>query len=302
MRGARLRNGLTSLRLLGLCLGDVKWRQCTDLDPCTVVFDELGGERERVLRHLLGLDREDQIPIRVAHAGDRSDDRRAQLGLGYLLIDLRDLEQRPRGIRPEVPQQRLSEGSRQRRVEHRVARREEVRLFLPVVVEGDRVAAAAPLDVLRQAVVASECVGAEDVAACRLAARERRLAADAEVGDEVRAIGCIEGGKREVEGLRVQPLDREVEIAVERALDGGVERELDTRAGRWGRRGRAGLPVCFVHAGKTRFGEFLRCLASDVVEACRLRLGLRRGGRCIRARVTIVKKAHEFCMVLCKAC
>ena len=278
MRRPGLGYRLAARRLFRLRLGDVQRRQRADLDARAVVLHELGGQRQRVQRDLFGLDREDEIPVRIAHVGDRPDDRRAQRRLGHLLVDLRDLELRPRGIGPEVAQQRLGECRGQRRVEHRVARGKQVRLLLAIVVERDRVAATAPLDVLRDAVVAGERVGAENVAAGGLAAGERCLAAEPERRDEVRAEGGVERREREIECLRREPFDRQVEIAVERPLDGAVERQLDADAGRRGRYGWSCLRLGVGSAGQPGFRELLCGFASDLLDTSRLRGVLCRSG------------------------
>ena len=74
---------------------------------------------------------------------------------------------------------------------------------------------------------------------------ERRLAAQSEVWRSAFGrIRRIERGEREVEGLRIEPLDRDVEIALERALDRVIERQLDARSRRRG--GMVGRVCSFV--------------------------------------------------------
>ena len=72
---------------------------------------------ERLLRDFIRLNREDEIPIRVADVRQRVRDRRAQLRLGNFLIDLRDLQLRSNGVGLEVAKQRLAVGRNQRRVD-----------------------------------------------------------------------------------------------------------------------------------------------------------------------------------------
>ena len=106
--GARLATAWRRVACSASACDDVERRQRADFDARPVVFDELGGQRQRALGDFFGLDREDEIPIRVAHVGDRPDDRRAQRRLGHLLIDLRDLQLRAGAVDAEVAQQRLT--------------------------------------------------------------------------------------------------------------------------------------------------------------------------------------------------
>ena len=163
------------------------------------------------------------IPVGIPHVGHRPHDGRAQRRFGHLLIEFGDLELRASAVGAEVAQQRLSESREQLRVEHRVARGKQVRLLLAIVVERDSVTAAAPLDVLLYAVIAGQGVGAENVSACCLTARECRLAAQPHGGNEIRVIGGIECREGEVVGLWVEPLDGEVKIPFQCALNGRVE-------------------------------------------------------------------------------
>ena len=59
----------------------------------------------------------------------------------------------------------------------------------------------------------------------------------------------IECGEREVVRLRREPLDRQIEIAIERALNRVIERQLDSRSRRRGRNGGSRLFVRLGSAG-----------------------------------------------------
>src|SRR6185369_11816649 len=136
-----------------------------------------------------------------------------------------------------------------------------------------------PLDVLLHAVVGRHRICAEDVAASRLAARESRCAARAKRGNEVRVKGRVECSKGEIVGLRCQPLDGQVEIAIECTLDRTVERQLSSYSR--GRRRNSWSRLClyFGGAGGLRFSKLLCGFASDLINACRFRSCLcRRGG------------------------
>ena len=106
-----------------------------------------------------------------------------------------------------------------------------------------------PFEVLLHAVVGGQGVGAEDVTAGRLAARERGLAAGAERGDQVRVERRIKCREREVVRLRRQAFDREIEVAIERALDRVIECQLDSNSGRWRSNGGSRLFVRLCLAG-----------------------------------------------------
>jgi hypothetical protein len=96
--------------------------------------------------------------------------------------------------------------------------------------------------------------------------------AQAEIGIESGTVVRLKRGDREIERLRVQPLHRDVQVALERTLHRIVERQLHDGSGRWrgGTRTRLVGPDC--GAGPIE----LPCgLAGDRVDA-----GLIRGVLC----------------------
>ena len=148
-------------------------------------------------------------------------------------------------------------------------------------------------------VVVGQRVGDQHVAAGRLAARERRLAAHAEVRRERRPVVRVERGERKVERLRIEPLDGDVEVALQRALRRIVERQLDDRA----RRGRGSGGPRLIGVGGARGGELLRGGARDLVEARgRSAVSLRERQRSWRAPRSAINGGdgaeQRFCMVI----
>ena len=121
----------------GLGLDDVERRERADFDARLVVFDELVGELQRALGHVNGAAGEHEIPVGVAHVGQRLRDGRAQRLFGNLTVDLRDRKLLPRLIDEQPAQQRLRVGRRQARRERRVEGDEGARGILPVVVPGE---------------------------------------------------------------------------------------------------------------------------------------------------------------------
>ena len=92
---------------LRLRLHDVDRRHRADLDFGLVVPQQLFGEHQRLARHLDRLHREHVIPVRVPHVRDRVDRGLLQLDVGDVLVDARDEQLLPRGVDPEIAQQRL---------------------------------------------------------------------------------------------------------------------------------------------------------------------------------------------------
>ena len=72
---------LPAVGRFGFCLHDVERRERADFDARLVVLDELVGELQRALGDVDGAAREHEIPVRVAHVGERLRDRRAQASL-----------------------------------------------------------------------------------------------------------------------------------------------------------------------------------------------------------------------------
>ncbi len=253
-------DGLPSRGLFRLRLDDIERGERSHFDARLIVLDELGGQRQRPVGDFERLNREDVVPIRVARVGHRPHDGRPQRGLGYLLVQRGDAQRRARAVDPEIAQERLHVDGGEVGVDRGVPRGEEVGLLLTVVVEGDSKAAPAPFHVLRDAVVAGEGLGDEHVGAGRLTAWKLRLAADADVGVERRLVTSRQGGQRPIEGLWIQPLDGDVQVALERALHGFVERQLDS-----GSRLR-GIGGTRLLEGSARFGELPRGFPRDLIE------------------------------------
>ena len=78
VRGPSLRHGLSACGLFGLGLRHVQRGQRSHFYARAIVLDELRSQSQRVLCDLLSLNGEHEIPIRVAHVGDRPNDGRAQ--------------------------------------------------------------------------------------------------------------------------------------------------------------------------------------------------------------------------------
>ena len=139
-----LRHGLEPRRGFGLRLHDVERRQRADLDARLVVLHELVGEILRPLGDVERVDRVDQLPVRVAHVGQRRGDGAAQLDLGGVAVERRDDELLAVVVDAEPAEQRLRHRQREVRVERRVVVHQVVRGDLLVVVELERRVAAAP--------------------------------------------------------------------------------------------------------------------------------------------------------------
>ena len=80
----------------------------------------------------------------------------------------------------------------------------------------------------------------------------------------------VKPGERVVVGLRREPFDRQIEIAIERAFDRIVERQFDSDSGRWGSDGRPRLLVRLRSASRPGFSKLLCGFAGDLIHASRL--------------------------------
>ena len=92
---------------LGLCLDDVDRRHRADLHARLVVFDQLVGQVDRLPRDLHRLDGEHVVPVRVPHVRQRVGDRRRQLDVGDVAIQLGDLQLLTGRVGLEAPKQGL---------------------------------------------------------------------------------------------------------------------------------------------------------------------------------------------------
>ena len=135
------------------------------------------------------------------------------------------------GVDAEVAQQRLDEQRRERRVELRVERVEAAGRILPAVVEAEREVAAAPRQQLRAAEVERRLSFWTRLRADQLIGRELGDVVLADGRRQHRPVERADAGDLQVEGLRVQPLDRDLEVVLERERDGLVERQVERAGG-----------------------------------------------------------------------
>ena len=122
---------LAARRGFRLRLHDVERRQRADFDARLVVFDQLVGQLGGALRDVDGALREDQIPVGVAHVGQRLRDRGARALFGDVAVDHVDRQLLPHVVDLEAAQQRLHVARRPGRGVERIARRERVRRRRP---------------------------------------------------------------------------------------------------------------------------------------------------------------------------
>jgi hypothetical protein len=225
-----LRQRLTARGGLGLGLHDVERRHRAHLDARLVVLHEFVGEVERSLGDVHRLHREHQLPVRVAHVGDRRGQGALQLNVRDLAVDGGDLQLLPRAVDPEVAQQRLRERGAEVGVEGRVEVGERVGADLLVVVERHRDVAAAPRQELRQPGVVGGRVVLHESAAVQLAGRRLDAIEMADLRREGRTIGRVDPFEVGVLNHGVQALHGEIEVAFERTCGRVVERQLDVGA------------------------------------------------------------------------
>ena len=130
----------------------------------------------------------------------------------------------------KVAQQRLGVAERHRRVELRAVRREQVGRVLAAVVPRRRDRPAEPGQVpacSRRWPSPSGSRPCRRRSAARWAAARCKLFSERRVHD--RLVGAVDGRQRVVEGLRVDALDGDVEVALERARHGLVDGQLGGR-------------------------------------------------------------------------
>ncbi len=128
-------------------------------------------------------------------------------------------------------------------------------------------------DVLRETQVVGERVVHDTLAADQLARRQRHLVVLSQGRAEQWPITRPRSGNRQVEGLRIQPFDGDVQVLFERETHGVVERERPGHLSGLRRKddGRPGV-------GCDRNSIALGGLFGDLLEACLIGL-LRDGGR-----------------------
>ena len=258
LRLDRLRQRLAARRRFGPRLHDVDRGHRADLDPEQVVLDEPLGQRQRPPLHVHGGARMDEVPVGQADVGQGVDDGLLEVDVGDVPVDARDDELRATGIGAEPAQQRLRVLQGHVCAEARVEGREDVGRLLSRGVPGDVVPAAAPPDLLSDPEVVGAPVGDDGPAAEPAAVEHGAVGSGSLV--EVEA-GRGEGQERRAGGgdlhvlhERVNALDGDVEVLLESALDGVVERELEA-AGR--------LPGPARDSGDSRAPVVSRPWASD---------------------------------------
>ena len=211
----RLGERLAPRRRLRLGLDDVDRGERADLDARPVVADELLGELQRLPLDRHRLHGVDELPVGVADAGQRVGDRLAEVDVGDRAVDPRDRELLARLVDAEPAQQRLRVVGGDGAPIARVEAREEVGRLPPRVVPRDVEGPAAPRHRLRHGRVEQRRVGQDVPAAVELRCRRGGARRRAEVA---RQRGAVEGqllGEVEIEHLRNEALDRDVEVAVE---------------------------------------------------------------------------------------
>ncbi len=160
------------------------------------------------------------------------------------------------------------------RVEGRVEVGEQVRRDLLVVVERDRDVAAGPGQLLRDAGVVGGGVVLDDGAAVQLAGRRLDDGAMPVRRRHRRPVGGAQPFQVVFLDRRVEPLHGDVEVALERARRGLVERQLDVRPRRGDRDGGPRLI-----GGGPRGLELARGVARELVRGAPGRTAGRRQGR-----------------------
>ena len=141
-------------------------------------------------------------------------------------VDLGDLELLAIGVDGQAPHQRLVVLGEEDRPKTGVKAREEVVRLLTIVVEPDREVTPEPLHGLGQADVVVGRVRLGDDSPIELRPGRVALRRRVQIKGEG---GAVEGQLLcdiEVNHLRVDPLDRDVEVAVQGSLDGVVQREV----------------------------------------------------------------------------
>ena len=217
-------------RFLRLGLHDVDRRHRADFHAHLVIGDQLRRQFQRALRRLDGLVRKDQLPVRVAHLRDGARHRRPQIEIRDLLLDGLRLELRARVVDLEVLEDRLVVLDTERRAERRIEQARVSRREVAVVVERDRVVAAAPGHVLLDTGVPHLRVRVDDQAAFHARGGQLRLRVVADRRRQQRPVRRARGGDGVVERARGQPLRRERKVPVQRARHRFVCRQVHRRA------------------------------------------------------------------------
>ena len=225
---------LAPRRRLRLGLDDVDGGQGADLDPRAVVADELFRQLQRLTLDRHRLHGVDQLPVGVADARQRIGDGLAQVDVGDGPVDARDGELLPRRVDAEPPQQRLRVVRGHAAPVARIEAREEIRGLPPVVVPGDIELPAAPRHRLPQRRVEERRVGQDVAAAIELRGRRRGTRRRAEAARQRRAIERELLGQVQIQQLRDDALDRDIEVAIEGACDRVVDGEVEPPAVRGG--------------------------------------------------------------------
>ncbi len=173
-----------------------------------------------------------QVPIRETHVGEGVGDGLAQIDVRDVAVDLADLQLAPLRVDAQPSEQRLGVGQRNVARVARVEAEEDVVGFGASVVPGERVASPIPLDGLLDPEVRVSGVGVDRL--LRQPARPVELGpsradglAEVEGRAEVRQEDGIGLGDGQVFDLRVEPLDGDVQVLIERPLDRVVHREIE---------------------------------------------------------------------------
>ena len=224
-------------RGLRLRLHDVDRRHGPHFDARLIVLNQLHREIDRLLRDVDRLDGEDVVPVRVAHVRQRIGDGRPQLNVGDVPIQLRDRELLTRRVDREVAQNRLVVGKRPRRLKERVEQRVVARAAAPKIVQRCREVASAPWQALRDSAVERHCLRNRRATAAklRLTRGQNRGGLRADRRRQRRVVHRLHAQHGDVIDLRVEALDRDVEVAVEGELHRLVKGEPQRWPGLAGR-------------------------------------------------------------------
>ena len=164
MRG---HEGLAACGLFRLCLHDVDQRHRAHFDARLVVLHQLAGEIERLLGHFDGFYGEHVVPVGIPDIRQRVGNRRAQLNVRDVAIELGDLKLLPVRVDPEISKQWLDEHARPDRIELWIEQRVVAVGQPAAVVQRELVRSAAPREGLREASVIGQRFGIRSTAASR---------------------------------------------------------------------------------------------------------------------------------------